>query len=37
MITKGDWDFHNQYDSYLPIIEEYIEGTDHPYAPWMNH
>jgi len=35
MITKGDWDFHNQYDSYLPIIEEYIEGTDHAYAPWM--
>jgi polyphosphate:AMP phosphotransferase len=35
MITKGDWDFHNQYDSYLPIIEEYIEGTDRPYAPWM--
>ncbi len=20
---------------YLPIIEEYIEGTDHAYAPWM--
>ena len=28
MITKGDWDFHNQYDSYLPVIEDYIEGTD---------
>ena len=35
MITKGDWDFHNQYDSYLPVIEEFIEGTDHHYAPWM--
>lgn len=35
MITKGDWDFHNQYDSYLPVIEEFIEGTDRPYAPWM--
>jgi len=35
MITKGDWDFHNQYDSYLPVIEDYIEGTDRPYAPWM--
>src|SRR5208337_2407681 len=35
MITKGDWDFHNQYDSYLPVIEDYIEGTDRPYAPWL--
>jgi polyphosphate:AMP phosphotransferase len=34
MITKGDWDFHHHYDNYLPIIEEFIEGTDHPYAPW---
>jgi polyphosphate:AMP phosphotransferase len=34
MITKGEWDFHNQYDSYLPIIEQFIEETDHPYAPW---
>ena len=34
MITKGDWDFHNQYDSYLPVIEEIIGGTDRPYAPW---
>ena len=35
MITKGDWDFHKQYDTYLPVIEEFIEGTDRPYAPWM--
>ena len=34
MITKGEWDFHNQYDSYLPIIEQFSEETDHPYAPW---
>lgn len=34
MITKGDWDFHSQYDSYLPVIEEIIEGTDRPNAPW---
>src|SRR5690606_7331765 len=20
MITKGDWDFHKQYESYLPVI-----------------
>jgi len=35
MITKGDWDFHSQYDSYLPVIEKFIEGTDRPYAPWI--
>ncbi|MDD1708703.1 MAG: phosphate--AMP phosphotransferase, partial [Methanoregulaceae archaeon] len=34
MITKGDWDFHNHYDSYLHVIEEFIEETDKPYAPW---
>ncbi len=34
MITRGDWDFHNQYDGYLPIIEQFIEETDTPYAPW---
>jgi polyphosphate:AMP phosphotransferase len=34
MITQGDWAFHSQYDSYLPIIEQFIEGTDTKYAPW---
>ncbi len=34
MITQGDWDFHHHYDSYRPIIEHYIRGTDRPYAPW---
>jgi polyphosphate:AMP phosphotransferase len=34
MIDKGDWDFHNKYESYLPVIEECIEETDRPYAPW---
>jgi polyphosphate:AMP phosphotransferase len=34
MITRGDWDFHRQYDSYLPIIEQFIEGTDNTFAPW---
>jgi len=34
MITKGDWDFHNQYESYLPIIGKFIGETDFPYAPW---
>ena len=34
MITRGDWDFHNQYDSYLPVIEQFIEETDTPRAPW---
>ncbi|HVP94663.1 MAG TPA: polyphosphate:AMP phosphotransferase [Methanoregulaceae archaeon] len=34
MITKGDWDFHNQYDLYRPVIEQFIEETDTPYASW---
>ncbi len=34
MITQGDWDFHHHYDDYLPIIEQYIRGTDQSYAPW---
>ena len=34
MITKGDWDFHYQYDLYKPIIEQIIENTDTQYAPW---
>jgi polyphosphate kinase 2 (PPK2 family) len=35
MITKGDWDFHHHYDSYKPVIEEFIIDTDKPYAPWI--
>lgn len=34
MITQGDWDFHSHYDDYLPIIEEYLDGTNTPHAPW---
>jgi polyphosphate:AMP phosphotransferase len=34
MITQGDWDFHHHYDDYLPIIGQYIRGTDRPCAPW---
>jgi polyphosphate:AMP phosphotransferase len=34
MITQGDWDFHRHYDDYLPLIEDYIEGTNTPSAPW---
>jgi len=34
MITKGDWDFHNHYKTYLPVVEEFIQETDTPYAPW---
>jgi len=34
MITRGDWDFHNQYDSYLPVIEQFIDETDTGDAPW---
>jgi polyphosphate:AMP phosphotransferase len=34
MITKGDWDFHYQYELYKPVIEQFILETDHPSAPW---
>jgi polyphosphate:AMP phosphotransferase len=34
LVTPGTWDFHNNYDSYLPIIEEFIEKTDMDHAPW---
>ena len=34
MITQGDWDFHHHYDSYIPIIEQFIQETDTAYAPW---
>ncbi|MEN6397064.1 MAG: polyphosphate:AMP phosphotransferase [Methanoregula sp.] len=34
MITKGDWDFHRDYDAYLPVIEEFLKKTNTPYAPW---
>ena len=34
MITRGDWDFHHHYDLYLPVIEQIIEETDTPFAPW---
>ena len=34
MITKGDWDFHRDYDAYLPVIEEFLKKTDTQYAPW---
>ncbi len=35
MITRGDWDFHRHYDSYLPVIGRFIEETDQPHAPWV--
>ncbi len=34
MITKGDWNFHRHYEMYKPIIEQFIEETDLPHAPW---
>lgn len=34
MITQGDWDFHHHYDSYIPLIEQFIQETDKAYAPW---
>lgn len=34
LITRGDWDFHRQYDEYMPVIEQFIEETDRAHAPW---
>jgi AMP-polyphosphate phosphotransferase len=34
LVTPRIWDFHYHYDTYLPIIDEFIENTDTDYAPW---
>ena len=34
LVTSSIWDFHHNYDTYLPIIDEFIEKTDTDYAPW---
>jgi polyphosphate:AMP phosphotransferase len=34
MVTPSIWDFHQNYDTYLPLIDEFIEKTDTDYAPW---
>ena len=34
LVTPRIWDFHHHYDTYLPIIDEFIENTDTAYAPW---
>jgi AMP-polyphosphate phosphotransferase len=34
LVTPSIWDFHHSYDTYLPIIDEFIEKTDTNYAPW---
>jgi polyphosphate:AMP phosphotransferase len=34
LVTPSIWDFHHSYDTYLPIIDEFIEKTDTEYAPW---
>ncbi len=34
LVTPSIWDFHHNYDTYLPLIDEFIEKTDTDYAPW---
>lgn len=34
LVTPKIWSFHQHYDTYLPIIDEFIENTDTPHAPW---
>jgi polyphosphate:AMP phosphotransferase len=35
LVTPRIWSFHHSYDTYLPIIDEFIENTDTDYAPWQ--
>jgi polyphosphate:AMP phosphotransferase len=34
LVTPRIWDFHHHYDTYIPIIDEFIENTETRYAPW---
>ncbi|MEI7857795.1 MAG: polyphosphate:AMP phosphotransferase [Methanomicrobiales archaeon] len=34
LVTPKIWNFHHHYETYLPVIEEFIENTDTSYAPW---
>ena len=34
LVTPRIWNFHHNYDTYLPVIEEFIEKTDTGHAPW---
>jgi polyphosphate:AMP phosphotransferase len=34
LVTPRIWDFHHHYDTYLPVIDEFIERTDTRSAPW---
>ena len=34
LVTPNIWEFHHNYDTYHPIIDEFIEKTDTDYAPW---
>jgi len=34
MITKGDWDFHKEYEAYYPVIDTILKKTNTSCAPW---
>ncbi|MDD1695788.1 MAG: phosphate--AMP phosphotransferase, partial [Methanoregula sp.] len=34
LVTPSIWDFHHNYDTYFPIIDEFIDKTNTDYAPW---
>ena len=34
LVTPSIWDFHHNYETYLPLIDEFIEKTNTDYAPW---
>ena len=34
LLTLHIWNFHQHYETNLPIIDEFLEKTDTEYAPW---
>ncbi len=34
LVTPSIWEFHHNYETYFPLIDEFIEKTDTAYAPW---
>ncbi len=33
-VTAEDWEHHRKYDEYLAAVEDMLENTDTPVAPW---
>jgi polyphosphate:AMP phosphotransferase len=35
LVTPAIWDFHNHYDAYFSVIDEFITKTGTEHAPWQ--